>query len=316
MHLYAGVETGAASVEKKGEGRGLSYPHSSCFIIWLFLKPAIAIMPFHLHLVSDSTGETIGGLTRACLVQFEGIEVEEHIWNLVHTKRQLQKVCEGIKGHQGLVLYTLVDEALRIELEEFCRAHSLLCISVLLPVLKGMATYFGRNPAHLPGRQHVLDADYFARIDAMDFAMAQDDGHGVERLKEAEVVILGVSRTSKTPTCIYLAGRGIRAANIPFVPGHAMPDLSMLKDPLIVGLTKDPDSLIAIRRNRLHLLSEERETAYVDPELVRGELQEARRFFARLGCPVIDVSRRSIEETAAEIMMLLARKKVTRQIEV
>jgi regulator of PEP synthase PpsR (kinase-PPPase family) len=154
----------------------------------------------------------------------------------------------------------------------------------------------------------VLDADYFSRIDAMDFALAQDDGRGTECLQEADVVILGVSRTSKTPTCIYLAGRGIRAANIPFVPNIVMPDLSDLKKPLIVGLTKDPDSLIAIRRNRLHLLSEEKETAYVDPEKVRAELQQARRFFAQLGCPVIDVSRRSIEETAAEIMMLLARK--------
>ena len=111
-----------------------------------------------------------------------------------------------------------------------------------------------KSPGHLPGRQHVLDADYFARIDAMDYAMAQDDGNGIERLQEADVVVLGVSRTSKTPTCIYLAGRGVRAANVPFIPGHAMPDLSELKKPLVVGLTKDPDSLIAIRRNRLHLL--------------------------------------------------------------
>jgi hypothetical protein len=156
----------------------------------------------------------------------------------------------------------------------------------------------------------MLDADYFARIDAMDFAMAQDDGHGTERLQEADVVILGVSRTSKTPTCIYLAGRGVRAANIPFIPGQIPPEeIAKLEKPLVVGLTKDPDSLIAIRRNRLHLLSEQRETSYVDPEQVRAELQEARRFFARIGCPVIDVSRRSIEETAAEIIMLLARKR-------
>jgi regulator of PEP synthase PpsR (kinase-PPPase family) len=266
-------------------------------------------MPFHLHLVSDSTGETIGAVTRACLVQFENIDIEEHIWNLVHTPRQLQTVIEGIQKNQGLVLYTFVDEALRATLEDFCRMQGVPCISVLRPVLKGMASYFGKNPTHLPGRQHVLDADYFARIDAMDFAMAQDDGNGGEHLKEADVIILGVSRSSKTPTCIYLAGRGIRAANIPFIPGQPMPDLSELRKPLLVGLTKDPDSLIAIRRNRLHLLNGGRETSYVDPELVRAELQEARRYFARLGCPVIDVSRRSIEETAAEIMMLLSKRK-------
>jgi regulator of PEP synthase PpsR (kinase-PPPase family) len=266
-------------------------------------------MVFHVHLVSDSTGETISALARACLVQFENVEVKEHHWNLIRSSRLLATVLEGIKDNYGLVLYTFVDENLRTALEEFCNTENIPCISVLRPVLKGTAVHFGVNPAHLPGKQHVLDADYFARIDAMDFAMAQDDGRGSDRLKEADVVVLGVSRTSKTPTCIYLAGRGIRAANIPFVPGHPLPDLSDLEKPLIVGLTKDADSLIAIRRNRLHLLSEDRDVAYIDPELVRAELLEARRFFARLECPVIDVSRRSIEETAAEIMMLLSRKK-------
>ena len=266
-------------------------------------------MTFHLHLVSDSTGETIEAISRACLVQFEDVDIRKHNWNLVRSSRLLQLVLEGIKENNGLVLYTFVDEDLRMMLEDFCHSHNLPCVSVLRPILKGMAVLFGRNPAHLPGRQHVLDADYFARIDAMDYAMAQDDGRGEERLQEADVIILGVSRTSKTPTCIYLAGRGIRAANIPFVPGRPLPELGKLHKPLIVGLTKDADSLIAIRRNRLHLLSEQRDTAYVDPEQVRQELQEARRYFARLGCSVIDVSRRSIEETASEIMMLLAQKK-------
>jgi regulator of PEP synthase PpsR (kinase-PPPase family) len=272
-------------------------------------------MTFHLHLVSDSTGETISALSRACLAQFEGVETQEHAWNLIQSRRQLEVVIDGIRQNQGLVLYTFVDEELRAALEDFCRSEDITCISVLKPVLSGMTAIFGKSPAHLPGRQHALDAGYFARIDAMDFAMAQDDGHGIERLQESDVVILGVSRTSKTPTCIYLAGRGIRAANIPFVPGIRMPDLSLLEKPLIVGLTKDPDSLIAIRRNRLHLLSEESETSYVDPEKVRAELQEARKFFARLGCPVLDVSRRSIEETAAEIMMLLSRKKTAKTME-
>jgi len=270
-------------------------------------------MTFHLHLVSDSTGETLNAMARACLAQFEGVESKEHSWNLIRTERQLQIVMDGIQEKHGLVLYTFVDETLRLSLEEFCRQHNIPCISVLQPVLKGLTAFFGKNPNHLPGKQHNLDEGYFARIDAMDFAMAQDDGHGIDRLREADVVLLGVSRTSKTPTCIYLAGRGVRAANIPFIPGHTMPDeLKNLEKQLIVGLTKDPESLVAIRRNRLHLLSEDRETAYVDPELVRAELLEARRFFARLGCPVIDVSRRSIEETAAEIMMLLEQKRETR----
>lgn len=266
-------------------------------------------MSFHIHLVSDSTGETIESVTRACLAQFEGVGIKKHNWNLIRSPRLLETVLEGIKDHYGLVLYTFVDEDLRAKLESFCVAEKIPCISVLRPVLRGMATLFGKDPAHNPGRQHALDAHYFDRIEAMDFALAQDDGNGEERLQEADVVILGVSRTSKTPTCIYLAGRGIRAANIPYIPNHTMPELSHLEAPLIVGLTKDADSLIAIRRNRLHLLSEERDTAYVDPEQVRAEVQEARRFFARLNCPVIDVSRRSIEETSSEIMMLLSRKR-------
>jgi [pyruvate, water dikinase]-phosphate phosphotransferase / [pyruvate, water dikinase] kinase len=266
-------------------------------------------MPFHIHLVSDSTGETIESLTRACLAQFEDVEVKKHHWNLIRSPHLLQTVFIGIKDNFGLVLFTFVDENLRSSLEDFCHKNNIPCISVLRPVLRGMISLFGKEPAHNPGRQHALDADYFARIDAMNFAMAQDDGRDVENLEEAEVIIIGVSRTSKTPTCIYLAGRGILAANVPFIPNHAMPDFSRLKKPLIIGFTKDVDSLVAIRRNRLKLLKEEKDTAYTDPEAVKAELQEARRLFTRLKCPVIDVSRKSIEETSAEIMMFLSRKK-------
>jgi [pyruvate, water dikinase]-phosphate phosphotransferase / [pyruvate, water dikinase] kinase len=266
-------------------------------------------MPFHIHLVSDSTGETIEALTKACLVQFEDVDVKKHHWSLIRSRRLLQTVLKGIIDNQGLVLFTFVDPDLRMELEAFCQESDLPCISVLRPVLRGMIDLFGRQPTHNPGRQHALDDDYFERIDAMDYAMAQDDGHGAERLRDADVVVMGVSRTSKTPTCMYLAGRGIRAANVPFVSSQTMPDFSGLTKPLLVGLTKDVDSLVAIRRTRLRLLNEERDTSYTDPETVRKELQEARRFFARLGCPVIDISRRSIEETAAEIIMLLSRKR-------
>ena len=244
------------------------------------------------------------------MAQFENVQAREHVWNLIRTPRQLRNALESIAQEPGLVLYTLVDDALQKELELFCRTRNIPCLSILDQILGRMADYFGQPSGHMPGRQHELNADYFARIDAMDFAMAQDDGHGIARLQDADVVILGVSRTSKTPTCLYLAGRGIRAANIPLIHGHPLPlEIETLEKPLIVGLTKEPDSLVAIRKNRLHLLSEERETDYVDPEKVREEVKEARRFFARINCPVIDVTRRSIEETAAEILMLLARKR-------
>lgn len=267
-------------------------------------------MTFHLHLVSDSTGETINSVARACLAQFDAIDHQQHIWNMIRSPRLLQIALEGIGEKPGLVLYTIVDDKLRFALEDFCRDRNIPCVSVLRPVLKGMMTYFGQVPKHMPGKQHVLDDSYFARIDAMDYAMAQDDGQGIDRLQEADVLILGVSRTSKTPTCIYLAGRGVRAANIPLVPGIGLQvDVTQLTKPLIVGLTKDPESLVAIRRSRLKLLSENHNTDYVDLDHVRAEVTEARRLFARLNCPVIDVSRRSIEETAAEIMMLLSYKR-------
>ena len=265
---------------------------------------------FHLHLVSDATGETVNAITRACIAQFENIRIEEHNWSLIHSPRQLDMVIEAIRHWPGLVLYTFVDESLRKKLEDICREEKIDAVSALDPVLKAMAGHFGVPSAHIPGRQHTLNAGYFARIEAMDFALAQDDGHGAEELKDADVVILGVSRTSKTPTCLYLANRGIKAANIPVIPGQKlMQDLESLQKPLLIGLTKDPDSLIEIRRNRLHLLAENRTTSYIDPELVRAEVQEARRLFNRLGCFVIDVTNRSIEETSAEIIMLLAKKR-------
>jgi [pyruvate, water dikinase]-phosphate phosphotransferase / [pyruvate, water dikinase] kinase len=267
---------------------------------------------YHLHLVSDATGETINSVARACLAQFESVETREYFWNLIRSPRQLDMVIESIRTRPGLVLYTFVDDALRKKLEEFCRSANIRCISVLDPIMNAMRDHFGVTAAHSPGKQHVLDAEYFARIEAMDFALALDDGQGGKNLMDADVIILGVSRTSKTPTCVYLANRGIRAANIPIIPGAALPEnlAALCEQKLVVGLTKDPDSLIEIRRNRLKWLNQDKETSYVDPERVHEEVLEARRLYARLGLPVIDVTRRSIEETAAEIMMLLQQSRI------
>lgn len=263
---------------------------------------------FHLHLVSDATGETINSVARACVAQFDHVRPIEHFWNLVRTTRQLDMVIEGIKDNPGLVMFTLVDDGLRRQLQDVCRELQVPCIPVLEPLINALGAYLGLESQSQPGRQHMLDAQYFGRMDAMDFALAHDDGQGTWDLHEADVVLVGVSRTSKTPTCIYLANRGIKAANIPFVPNCPLPpELEQVTRPLIIGLTKDPDRLIQIRRNRLRLLNQNDDTDYVDPEVVRTELAEARRLYSRKRWPVIDVTRRSIEETAAEIMMLLAR---------
>ncbi|CAO3415325.1 pyruvate, water dikinase regulatory protein [Azospirillum doebereinerae] len=267
---------------------------------------------FHLHLVSDATGETINSVARACVIQFDDVRPVEHFWNLVRTDRQLDLALEGIKDNHGLVMFTLVDETLRRRLQDFCRELQVPCIPVLDPLINALAAFLGVESQRQPGRQHALDAEYFSRMDAVDFALSHDDGQSNWDLHEADVVLIGVSRTSKTPTCIYLANRGIKAANIPLVPGTTLPpEISLLTRPLIVGLTKDPDQLVQIRRNRLKLLNQGEDSDYADPEIVRNEVAEARRLFSRHKWPVINVSRRSIEETASEIMMLLARRQST-----
>ena len=263
---------------------------------------------FHLHLVSDATGETVNSIARACVSQFDNVEHTEHLWNLVRTQRQLNVVLDGIKACPGLVMFTLVDEAIRRRLEEFCREVPVPCVSVLDPLIGALGTYLGIESQRQPGRQHILNAGYFSRMDAMDFALVHDDGQATWELHEADVVLVGVSRTSKSPTCIYLANRGIKAANVPFVPGCPLPpELDQIVRPLIVGLTNDPERLLQIRRNRLRLLNPGVDMTYTDPETVKQEVSDARRYFTRKGWPVIDVSRRSIEETSAEILMLHAK---------
>lgn len=265
---------------------------------------------FHLHLVSDATGETIQSIARACLVQFDRVETVEHFWNLVRSSHQLDLAIEEIGVHRGMVLYTLVDDILEERLERFCRENAIPCISVLDPVMVAFAQHLGMPSKHRPGRQHSLDAAYFGRIEAMDYALAHDDGNAARDLHNADVVLVGVSRTSKTPTCLYLANRGIRAANVPYVPGAPLPsELTELGDKLVVGLTKDPEQLVQLRRNRIRTLHQGQSTDYVDLERVRDEVVEARRLYARKGWPVIDVTRRAIEETAAEITRLLSRRR-------
>ncbi|MFQ5467944.1 MAG: pyruvate, water dikinase regulatory protein [Kiloniellaceae bacterium] len=263
----------------------------------------------HLHLVSDATGETINSLARACLVQFDGIEPIEHVWSLIRTKRQMEKCLGGIQEAPGPVLFTLVNDALRKILTDGCRRLDVPCIAVLDPVIHRLASWFGAEIRGRPGLQHVLDAEYFHRMDAMNFALAHDDGQMTDDLNHADVILVGVSRTSKTPTCIYLANRGIKAANVPIVPGCALPPaLFAARQPLVVGLTKDPAQLVQVRRNRLRMIARDQgKTDYVDLESVRAEIAFARKLYRENGWTMIDVSRRSIEETAATIMSLFAR---------
>jgi [pyruvate, water dikinase]-phosphate phosphotransferase / [pyruvate, water dikinase] kinase len=264
----------------------------------------------NLHLVSDATGETLNSLARATVSQFEAVHIIYHRWSLVRTRFQLHRVLEGIEAEPGPVLSTVLDSGLRAELEKFCSGLGLALLNVLDPVLSMLQEEIGAEAAARPGRQYVLDADYFRRIDAMHFVLAHDDGQAQAGINEADVVLVGVSRSSKTPTSFYLANRGVKAANVPLVPG--LPDPPSLLDPRcpVVGLTLDPAALIEIRRHRLRMIAQggpmrQDSVDYIDQDAVKDELLWARRMCNRRGWPVIDVTRRSIEETAATVLQLM-----------
>ena len=259
----------------------------------------------HIHLLSDSTGETLDMVANACLAQFDEVEAIRHPWPMVRSEGHLDRVLDDVERRPGLVLYTVVNQTIRKELERKCRQRKINAVSVLDPVLDALAALSGQQAKGRAGRQHVLDAAYFARVDAIQFTIAHDDGVGSENWEEADIVLVGVSRTSKTPTSIYLANRGYKVANVPLVPqSPPPPNLFTLRHPLIVGLTTNPERLIQIRRNRLLSLNQAPETDYVDVEAVNAELAFARRMFADKGWPVIDVTRRSIEESALAIAQL------------
>jgi hypothetical protein len=270
-------------------------------------SPGEAGEHFHLHLVSDATGETLSAVAHAAIVQFENIKPQLHLWSLVRSEEQMVRVLGEIENHPGLVMFTLVDHNLRDMLQQRCRELQLGCVPVLDPVLAALSSYLGAKTRDLPGIQHVLDAEYFGRIDAMGYSMAHDDGQSLADLEEADIVLVGVSRTSKTPTAIYLSNRGLRVANVPIVPDCPLPaELENLEGPLIIGLTTNPERLVHIRRNRMVALRQDDETDYVRIETVKREVATARRLFSAHDWPVIDVTRRSIEETAAAILNLHA----------
>lgn len=265
----------------------------------------------NLHLVSDATGETLNAIVRATTVQFEHLRIIPHRWSLIRTRFQLHRVLDGLQAEPGPVLSSLVDKALRSELDMACAKLGVPIVHVLDQVMSMLQDHVGEQAAARPGRQYTLDADYFRRIDAIHYVLAHDDGQAQAGIAEADVVLVGVSRSSKTPTSFYLANRGIKAGNIPLVPGIALPPA--LDNPTcpVVGLTLDPQALIDIRRHRLRMLGTNNSVGqrnsgeYTDEEAVTAELLWAKRLCTSRGWPVIDVSRRSIEETAATVIQLI-----------
>jgi regulator of PEP synthase PpsR (kinase-PPPase family) len=266
---------------------------------------------FHLHLVSDATGETLTTVARAATAQYTKVMPVEHAYPLVRTQKQLDRVLAEIEEAPGIVLYTLVEEELAKRLEDHCRELSVPCLSILGPVLALLRSYLGTETSHRVGAQHTLNAEYFKRIDALNYTMLHDDGQHVEDLEDADVVLIGVSRTSKTPTSIYLANRGIKTGNVPLVPGIPIaPSVENLSRPLVVGLYASPERIVQIRQNRLlGLKAHHDEDQYIDRKAVAEEVAFSRKLCAKHNWPSIDVTRRSIEETAAAVLKLLAERR-------
>ncbi len=266
---------------------------------------------FHLHLISDSTGETLTTIAKAATAQYSKVQAIEHVHPLVRTKRQLDRVLQEIDSAPGIVLYTIVGVELAQELENRCQGLNIPCIPVLAPVMKIFESYLGAPTTPTVGGQHVLDAEYFGRIDAMNFSMVHDDGQLPEDLGQADIILVGISRTSKTPTSIYLANRGFKTANVPVVPEIPLPDqLETQSDrAMVVGLIASAERIAQIRRNRVLSLADHDLKDYVDVDKINQEIAHTRRLCARHNWPIIDVTRRSIEETAAAIIRLFQDRK-------
>jgi regulator of PEP synthase PpsR (kinase-PPPase family) len=260
---------------------------------------------FHLHMISDATGETLVAIAKAVRVQYPQVRAIEHIHPLVRHRRELERVLKDVDATPGIVLYTIVNQELAEEIEQSCKRLNLPCVPVLKTILQVFESYLGTPSTPKVAGQHVLDADYFRRIEALNFTMLHDDGHLPEDLEDADILLIGISRTSKTPTSIYLANRGFKAANVPLIPGVPLPPkLEAPTKVFVVGLVASPERIAQVRQNRVLEHAASHLDAYVDREAIAAEIAETRQLCARRGWPVIDVTRRSIEETAAAILRL------------
>jgi [pyruvate, water dikinase]-phosphate phosphotransferase / [pyruvate, water dikinase] kinase len=259
----------------------------------------------NLHLISDSTGETLSSVSRAVLSQFENVDSNDFIWPLIRTATQIERVKDSITKNPGIVLYTILEDDLIENLKSHCHQLQIPCIPVLSRIISEFSNYLGLDISHTIGRQHLLDNEYFSRVEAINYTITHDDGQSAWDLYDADIVIVGVSRTSKSPTSVYLSCRGYKTANIPFVGIETIPaNIYDLKNPFIVGLVINPEKLVQIRQSRLASIGQDADTNYIDIEAVKAEVAESRKLFAKLNCSVIDVTKRSVEETAAKIIQL------------
>ena len=262
-----------------------------------------------MHLVSHASGEMVEMIARNAVAQLEGVEVERHLWKMVRSIGLVPDILAEIASHRGIVFHSIAVTDIREALEEGCRQLNVPCLFVLEPFVSRLAEHSGAAIRFRTAARDFIDEDYYRRVEAMKYTLAHDDGHGADNLEDADVVLVGVSRATKTPTCMYLASRGIKAANVPVVPGVPLPEgVIKAKAPLVVGLTVQPKVLAQIRSSRLKRLSEDGASSYSERDAVAREVLEARRLCGRHGWQVIDVTNRPIENTAAFILELLRQR--------
>jgi regulator of PEP synthase PpsR (kinase-PPPase family) len=260
---------------------------------------------FHLHLVSDASGETLTTMAKAAVVQLSDAKPNRHMHPLVRNPKQLATVLQHIESSPGIVLYTLMNPTLSTLLESRCEELGVPCVAVLTPILQAFESYLKMPSRAVVAGQHTLDAEYFRRIEAMNFTLAHDDSQRTEELDKADIVLIGASRTSKTPTSIYLANRGYKTANVSLVPNiPPPPKLQTLAVPFVVGLIASPERISEIRRNRLLSLNSDKFDNYTDADVIKDEMSFTKRLCTQNRWQVVDVTRKSIEETAATIISL------------
>ena len=267
---------------------------------------------YQIYLISDSTGETLDRVFLAIKAQFKNIKYDVKSYFFTRTENQVSKIMdEAKKNDNAIILYTIVDTSLAKFLANKGDEKKIPCFSVLGNLIMNFSKLLNQKASHVPSGQHALNEEYYERIEAIQFTMAHDDGNLVEDVDKADLILLGVSRTSKTPTSIYLANRGYKTLNIPLVNEQSIPE-SLKKNPklsCVVGLTTEPQRLVDIRKNRMNALKEKENTNYTNINKIEKEINEAKKTFIKYKWPTIDVTRKSVEETAASIIKIYEIKK-------
>jgi len=262
---------------------------------------------YQIYLVSDSTGETLDRIFLSLKAQFPNINYKTHQYSFIRTKNQINKVIARCKENKNsIILYTIVDDKLAKFLTDESEKDNIPCFGVLVNLILSFSKLLHQKATHKPSGQHIMDEEYYKRIEAIQFTMSHDDGKKISDLNKSDIILLGVSRTSKTPTSIYLANRGYKTCNIPLVPRQDLPD-KLIKNPKIscvIGLIAEPSRLSDVRKNRINSLRENRPSEYTDVEKIISEIEVSKKLFKKYNWPIIDVTRKSVEETAASVIKI------------